>query len=205
MFDDELRAPAPAPRAEEGPHRALYLRWRPKRFQDVVGQEHVTRTLRNASQLAVGSGTRTSLPGRAARARPAWRASCSGPRTATTWSTATRATCVRRASAALDGRSLDLVEIDAASNRGIDDIRDLRDKVAYRPSDGRYRRLHPRRGARVHHAGLGRLPEDARGAAGARHLRAGHDRGPQGAGDDRLALPALRLPPHPASTPRASS
>ncbi|MBV9359474.1 MAG: DNA polymerase III subunit gamma/tau, partial [Chloroflexi bacterium] len=39
----------------------------------------------------------------------------------------------------LDGSSLDLVEIDAASNRGIDDVRDLRDKVAYRPSAGRYR------------------------------------------------------------------
>jgi DNA polymerase-3 subunit gamma/tau len=41
--------------------------------------------------------------------------------------------------AALDGRALDLVEIDAASNRGIDDIRDLRDKVAYHPGEGRYR------------------------------------------------------------------
>ncbi|MBV9357868.1 MAG: ATP-binding protein, partial [Chloroflexi bacterium] len=51
MFDDELRDAAPLPRTEVGvgPHRALYLRWRPRRFQDVVGQEHVTRTLRNAS------------------------------------------------------------------------------------------------------------------------------------------------------------
>src|SRR6266568_9556115 len=38
-----------------------------------------------------------------------------------------------------EGRALDLVEIDAASNRGIDDIRDLRDKVAYHPGEGRYR------------------------------------------------------------------
>src|SRR6266568_3578812 len=38
-----------------------------------------------------------------------------------------------------EGRALDLVEIDAASNRGIDDIRDLREKVAYRPNEGRYR------------------------------------------------------------------
>jgi DNA polymerase-3 subunit gamma/tau len=41
--------------------------------------------------------------------------------------------------AALDGRALDLVEIDAASNRGIDQIRDLREKVAFHPSEGRYR------------------------------------------------------------------
>ncbi len=51
--------------------------------------------------------------------------------------------------AALDGRALDLVEIDAASNRGIDDMRDLRDKVAYRPGEGRYKRLHHRRGPRA--------------------------------------------------------
>src|SRR5262249_27573012 len=41
--------------------------------------------------------------------------------------------------AALDGRALDLIEIDAASNRGIDDIRDLRERIAYRPGEGRYK------------------------------------------------------------------
>src|SRR3982751_572177 len=54
MFGDdwgvEPTTPAdPTTHAADGPgHRALYLRWRPRRFQDVVGQEHVTRTLRNA-------------------------------------------------------------------------------------------------------------------------------------------------------------
>ena len=46
MFGDQL----PVATAAQ-PHRALYLRWRPLRFADVVGQEHVTRTLRNAVQL----------------------------------------------------------------------------------------------------------------------------------------------------------
>src|SRR5207253_1529283 len=47
VFDDQL-PPASSP---SQPHRALYLRWRPRRFEDVVGQEHVTRTLRNAVKL----------------------------------------------------------------------------------------------------------------------------------------------------------
>src|SRR5438128_12281347 len=47
MFEDQL----PPARNSPEPHRALYLRWRPLRFEDVVGQEHVTRTLRNAVKL----------------------------------------------------------------------------------------------------------------------------------------------------------
>src|SRR5205807_3763016 len=47
-------------------------------------------------------------------------------------------TCARCV-AALQERALDLVEIDAASNRRIDDIRDLRDKIGFRPAEGRYR------------------------------------------------------------------
>ena len=59
-----------------------------------------------------------------------------------------------------------------------------------RPLEG----LHPRRGAHADQGGLERLPEDARGAAAEHRLRPRHDRGPQGDGDDRRPLPALRLP-----------
>ena len=131
MFPDLPTAPAE-------PHRALYLRWRPKRFEDVVGQEHVTRTLRNAVKLQ----------------RPAHAYLFTGPRGTGKTTVARilyRAVNCEHAEdgdpcnqcplcrAALDGRALDLVEIDAASNRGIDDIRDLREKVAFRPGDGPYR------------------------------------------------------------------
>jgi DNA polymerase-3 subunit gamma/tau len=133
MFDDQLASPPAAV-----PHRALYLRWRPKRFEDVVGQEHVTRTLRNAVKLDrlahayLFTGPRGT--GKTSVARILYRAAnCEHTEDGDPCNTC--ALC----RGALDGRALDLIEIDAASNRGIDDIRDLRDKVAYRPGEGRYR------------------------------------------------------------------
>src|SRR5919108_3954851 len=132
MFEEQL-----APAAAEA-HRALYLRWRPKRFEDVVGQEHVTRTLRNAVKLDrlahayLFTGPRGT--GKTSVARILYRAAnCQNSIDGDPCNSCSL--CL----AALEGRSLDLIEIDAASNRGIDDIRDLRDKVAYRPGEGRYK------------------------------------------------------------------
>lgn len=133
MFDDQIAATAPTT-----PHRALYLRWRPRRFEDVVGQEHVTRTLRNAVKLNrlahayLFTGPRGT--GKTSVARILYRAA-NCPNVDDGDPCNVCPLCV----AALDGRALDLIEIDAASNRGIDDIRDLRDKVAYRPGDGRFK------------------------------------------------------------------
>jgi DNA polymerase III subunit gamma/tau len=138
MFEtQEPRTAAAAPPASQ-PQRALYLRWRPRRFEDVVGQEHVTRTLRNAVKLDrlahayLFTGPRGT--GKTSVARILYRAAnCANPSDGDPDNSCP--TC----RAALETRSLDLVEIDAASNRGIDDIRDLREKVAYRPAEGRYR------------------------------------------------------------------
>src|SRR5688500_107184 len=118
--------------------RALYLRWRPRVFADVVGQDHVIQTLRNA--VTSGAPAHAYLltgprgTGKTSIARILHRAvNCE--------STANGDPCGHcgPCRAALDGRTLDLVVIDAASNRGIDDIRDLREKVAFSPSDGQYR------------------------------------------------------------------
>jgi DNA polymerase-3 subunit gamma/tau len=117
---------------------SLYRRHRPRTFDEVVGQEHIVRTLRNAVELGkvhhaylfVGSrGTgKTSMAKLLACALNAE----GGPRT--DFSPDDPA-C--RAIAA--GNSLDVVEMDAASNNSVDDIRELRENVALQPMSGRRR------------------------------------------------------------------
>src|SRR5438132_1756995 len=135
MFDDQ---PAAQIQTQTPDRRALYLKWRPKRFEDVVGQEHVTRTLRNAVRLGrpahayLFTGPRGT--GKTSVARILYRAvNCLNAQDGDPDNTC--ALC----KGALENRALDLVEIDAASTGGIADIRDLREKVGYRPNDGRYR------------------------------------------------------------------
>src|SRR5437868_8337036 len=117
---------------------SLYRRHRPRTFDDVVGQEHVVRTLQNAVEqdkvhhtyLFVGSrGTgKTSM----AKILAACLNCESGP---TTSPCGTCESCLSIASAT----SLDVIEMDAASNNSVDDIRDLREKVAYAPVSGRHK------------------------------------------------------------------
>jgi DNA polymerase-3 subunit gamma/tau len=117
---------------------ALYRRWRPQRFAEIVGQQHVTRTLRNA--IASGQVAHAYLlagprgTGKTSVARLIAKAvNC--PRAADGEPCDTCESCV----AIREGRFLDLIEIDAASNRGIDEMRDLREKVRFSPSDGQYK------------------------------------------------------------------
>jgi DNA polymerase-3 subunit gamma/tau len=173
---------------------SLYRRHRPRTFADVVGQEHVVRTLRNAVEqgkvhhayLFVGSrGT-----GKTSMAKIL--AACLNCEHGPTVEPCGRCeSCVAIASAT----SLDVIEMDAASNNSVDDIRDLRESVAYAPVSGPPQGLHPRRGAHALAAGLERVPQDARGAAAAHDLRARDDRGAEGPADGRRPLPPLRLRP----------
>ncbi len=117
---------------------SLYRRHRPRTFEDVVGQEHVVRTLQNAVQqgkvhhayLFVGSrGTgKTSMAKILAACLNCER----GP---TTEPCGKCDSCVAIANAT----SLDVIEMDAASNNSVDDIRDLRERVAYAPVSGRHK------------------------------------------------------------------
>src|SRR5207247_1558106 len=117
---------------------SLYRRHRPQSFDAVVGQEHVVRTLRNAVErdrvhhayLFVGSrGTgKTSIAKILARSLNCER----GP---TVEPCGVCESC--RTIAA--GTSLDVIEMDAASNRSVDDIRDLRERVGYAPAMGRWK------------------------------------------------------------------
>ncbi len=112
----------------------LYGKWRPRGFAEVVGQDHIVTTLRNA--LATGQVAHGYL--------------FSGPRgtgkTTTARILARAVNCVNlkdgepcnecpSCEAIGKGAALDLIEMDAASNRGIDDIRQLREKIGFAPSD----------------------------------------------------------------------
>jgi len=98
-------------------NQALYLKWRPQDFEDVIGQDHITATLQNSLQQN--------------RIRHAYL--FSGPRGTG------KTTTARLLAKAVGTRNFDLIEIDAASNTGVDDVRDLRDKVAFAPSEGDYK------------------------------------------------------------------
>jgi DNA polymerase-3 subunit gamma/tau len=118
---------------------SLYRRHRPGSFDEVVGQAHVVRTLRNAVEqdkvhhayLFIGSrGTgKTSMAKILARSLNCERG---GPTVAPCGECES---CVTIAA----GTSMDVIEMDAASNRSVDDVRDLRERVAYAPSGGHWK------------------------------------------------------------------
>src|SRR5918994_1907569 len=117
---------------------ALYRKYRPQDFEEVVGQEPIVRTLRNAiaadqvRQAYLFAGPRGT--GKTSMARILAKAlNCTkGP-------TPTPDNTCHVCQAITNGNSLDVIEMDAASQRGIDDIREIRDRVVLQPAEGRYK------------------------------------------------------------------
>ena len=119
-------------------YEVLARKWRPQIFEDVIGQEHITRTLMNAIQTNriahayLFSGSRGV--GKTSVARIFAKAiNC------TEGEPGTPCNKCRSCLEITGGSSVDVQEIDGASNRGIDEIRELRDSIKYMPSSSRYR------------------------------------------------------------------
>ena len=113
---------------------SIYRRWRPQQFRDVVGQEEIVRTLRNA--VSTGAVAHAYLfagergIGKTSIARILARAvNCLRPEDGEPCNQCGNCSTI------LAARSLDIVEIDGASNRGIDHIRRLREEVGFAPTD----------------------------------------------------------------------
>ena len=119
-------------------YTALYRKYRPRRFQDLVGQEHIARTLLNAVKndkiahaylfcgpRGTGKTSAAQIMSRAVNClEPVGNEPCGS------------CEACRRI---LAGNSLDILEIDAASNRGIDEMRELRERVKYTPAQEKYK------------------------------------------------------------------
>ncbi len=118
--------------------QVFYRKWRPQTLAEVVGQEQVTQTLRNALDSGRVSHAYLFCGPRGTGKTTTGRILAKAVNCLTNGKGEPCNTCPL-CQAISEGRALDVIEIDAASNRGIDEIRDLREKVNYAPNQARYK------------------------------------------------------------------
>ncbi len=119
-------------------YQVLALKWRPKQFKDVVGQEHITTTLQKAfeknriAQAFLFAGPRGV--GKTTTARLVAMSLNGSENPTTDYDLSSESV-----KDIIDGKSMDVIEIDGASNRGIDEIRELRENIKFMPVSGLYK------------------------------------------------------------------
>src|ERR1700751_1084207 len=135
-----FHTPAPANRDSSMSYQVLARKYRPQQFSDVIGQDHVTRTLKNAieqGRIAHGyifSGHRGIGKTTIARIL-AMALNCRSQDHPVAEPCGVCESCTEIRA----GNSVDVIEIDAATNRGIDEIRELREAARYRPARDRFK------------------------------------------------------------------
>ncbi len=119
-------------------YQALYRKFRPDTFDGVVGQDHIVRTLKNeivsdmVSHAYLFCGTRGT--GKTSTAKIFAKAiNCLNPKDGEPCGKCAMCTAIQ------EGRSVNVIEIDAASNNSVDNIRDIREEVKYPPTEGNYK------------------------------------------------------------------
>ena len=119
-------------------HQALYRKWRPKTFADVMGQDHITSVLK--SEVSSGKITHAYIfcgprgTGKTTCAKIISRAvNCESPVGGNPCGKCEACRAIE------EGRATDVIEMDAASNNGVDNVRDIRDGVAYSPAELKYK------------------------------------------------------------------
>ena len=119
-------------------YKVLSLKWRPQTFEDIVGQNHVSKTLLNSIKLnRIGQGYIFTGPrgvGKTTTARILAMALNAGDSPSENFDPNSNV-----AKQIASGRSLDVLEIDGASNRGIEEIRNLREQIKFAPMESRYK------------------------------------------------------------------
>lgn len=172
-------------------YTALYRKFRPQTFESVIGQEHIVRTLKNqmktgrVSHAYLFCGTRGT--GKTSTAKIFARAiNCTNP-------TADGEPCNECAVCKdiLAGRSVNVIEIDAASNNGVDNIREIREEVKYPPTQGKYKVYIIDEVTYAFGGGVQCASENTGGAACTCDFHSGDNRPTEGAGNDSFARTAV--------------
>mgnify|MGYP002230484031 CR=1 FL=1 len=168
-------------------YTALYRAYRPEVFDEILGQEHIVKILKN--QIATDSTSHAYL----------FCGTRGTGKTTTARILAKGLNCIAEEGGRPCGRCsvcrsikegtyLDVIEIDAASNNGVDNIRELRESIKYPPASGRKKSLYNRRGPHAVFGGVQCAAQDAGGAAGIRGVHTGDYGAAEAAGNDTVKV-----------------